>query len=830
MRADSYHLETGKEYYEGYGVGEEVKASLYCGNTPCVKKENTKILYMLFRKGILEYTLTDEPLYSITFKKKYIPNIGLMAIYFDGKNMNVTEMNAVRYDEEENRLNLEVTPTTQEYRPGDTAVFNVQATDPSGQARKAEVLFSIVDEAYFALRDQKVNILTDIFAQRVSLGYLGGSIPHTNTLEDYERYDGAEGGEGGDNGSVTVRSDFKDTVLFHSIMTDAEGKAQISAKLPDNLTKWRVTFLGLTDDLYAGNGAVNIDTRLPYFVNSVFSSSFIVNDKPTIQIRSFGTAVTSGEKVDYTVSVKKDGKQWRNYSVSSTIGERALVQLEALEEGSYTYTVTGKYKEHTDAVMLPFEVVPGFIEQSKTEYTELSEDIKLPDVKWPAKVYFFNENVRAYWEDLIGLSYSPGERIDSIIVRKQAKTLLEEYFGDKLWSYSKEYDLTKYQLPNGGIALLPYDSANPVLTAKICSLNDSSFDYNFMKEYFYRTLTQENTISTDIAASYWGLACMKEPILPELNALLQSPYLKLIDRLYIALAYADIGDIDSATKIYQEIIKAYMKEDSLRAYISVESENFDSDDSQKATSLCALLGQKINAPEKQKLFEFVRNMYAKDILTNAIRLTYIRSNIKNLNMESSFIYELDGKKNEVKIKGNNSFSMFLTAEKLSEIRFSDIKGKIVTATVYKAPLGEISKTDNRISISREYSGNDGISKTSFSPSDYIRITLKIQIDPMAPTGYYMVEDYLPASLKFVSGWPGSNRWKISDGKYWYLHSVDGQKVSFSIRHTNTDSGVIRIEYFARAINIGEYTADNTAVFNLDSNIINYAPRTTVEIK
>ena len=252
MRTDSYHLKTDKEYYEGYAAGEEIKASLYCGSSPCVKKENTKILYMLFRKGMLEYNLTDEPLYSITFKKEYIPNIGLMAVYFDGKNMNVTEMNAVRYDEEGNRLNLEVIPTTQEYRPGDTAVFNVKVADPLGQARKGEVLFSIVDEAYFALRGQQVNILLDIFGQKVSLGYLGGSIPHTNIFADNGFY-GAEGGEGGDDGSVTVRSDFKDTALFDSVMTDDEGKAQISVKLPDNLTKWRVTFLGLTDDLYAGN-------------------------------------------------------------------------------------------------------------------------------------------------------------------------------------------------------------------------------------------------------------------------------------------------------------------------------------------------------------------------------------------------------------------------------------------------------------------------------------------------------------------------------------------------------------------------------------------------
>lgn len=257
---------------------------------------------------------------------------------------------------------------------------------------------------------------------------------------------------------------------------------------------------------------------------------------------------------------------------------------------------------------------------------------------------------------------------------------------------------------------------------------------------------------------------------------------------------------------------------------------YDSDDTQEATSLCALLAQKINAPEKQKFFEFARNMYTEDILTSAMRLAYIQSGLKDLNFKSSFVYELDGKKEKVTLEGKNVISMFLTAKKLSEIRFSDIEGSIITAAVYKAPLGEISKTDNRISITRTYRGKDGIAKTSFAASDYIKVTLKVRFDPLAPSGYYMVEDYLPASLKYVSAWQAADRWAREYKRDWYLHQVDGQKVSFSIYHANTGQGEVTIEYFVRAVNIGKFTADHAAVYNLDSNIINYAPRALVEVK
>lgn len=820
-----YMLGSDKIYYS---VNDEAKLSLYCNDEPVAREENKKVLFMLYRKGLLDYTFTDEPDYTVTFRESLIPNVGVMAVYFDGKNFNASGMKQLYYNKEDRKLNVQVTPSQQQYRPGDMAVFDVEVTDASGRGCKAEVLLSIVDESYFALWDQSADILYSIYSQNVSLGYDAASIPHTNTLDDYDYYGGAECGEGGDEGYGDVRSDFKDTAMFETVTTDENGRGQISVKLPDNLTKWRITYLGITEDLYAGSGTVNVDVRLPYFINTVFHDVFITGDKPYLQIRSFGTEIQEGEQVDYTISVEKDGEPWNSYSISSVIGERALVELDALEEGKYTYTVTGKYKSYADAIQLPFEVLPGYIEQSLTEYQALTENSTFPESKWPARVYFFNENVREYWDELLDLAYSWNNRIDSIIVRKQAKQILREYFKDTWITDDEEYDVAQYQLSNGGIALLPYDSAYPVLTAKICALNDSGFDYELMREYFRRSLESENSTSTDIAASYWGLACLHEPVLLELNELLQSQELKLIDRLYIALAYAYIGDLDTAGRMYQDIIRLYMKEDTLRAYITIEEEGYDSDDIQEATSLCALLAQKVNDAERDKLFKFVCNMYSTDILTSAMRLTAIRSNLKNLSMESAFTWELDGKKETVTLKGRETRSMFLTADKLKNIRFSDVEGKITVACVYTAPLGEISQTDERISIKRTYFDRSGAEKTTFAPSEYVRVRLVISFEPTAPSGNYMVEDYLPASLRHV--YRGETGMRSDLDARWYPHEIFGQKVSFCVYHNNKDNRSIIIEYFARVYNIGEYTTDCAAVYNLESNMINYTPRTRITVE
>jgi len=822
---DYYSLETGDAFSDF--AGEEIDAVIHKNGKAFEKPENARTLFMLYRKGLVSYALTDDITYAVRLLKEYIPNISIEAVYFDGKYMH-SARDQVRYDYDNSQLNIEVTPDGSEYAPGDTVTLNIRLTDKEGKGRSGEVAISVVDEAFFALFDQSVHMLSDIYGQSVSTGYLSESIPHSNTLEDYYGFEGGEGAEGGDEG---VRTDFVDTAVFDSITIDSSGRGTFSFKLPDNLTQWRITYLGVTDDLCAGNGAINIDTRLPYFVTTVFNDVFISGDKPVIQARSFGTAISGSEQVEYTLEVTKDGQPWHTYSATAAGNKRALIPLDALEEGTYTYILKGSCGSYKDAVQYEFQVLPGFNEQPTTQYDTLTEDIDFPEIKWPAELYFYNSSVRSYWDDLIDLSYSWGKRIDNIIVRKQARALLEEYFGPG-WSYGvqNEYDTTGYQLYDGGIALLPYASSDPVLTAKICALNDPDFDYETMKSYFYKIKDLETSTSSEVAAAYWGLACLREPVLLELNELAKTPNLPIMDRMYIGLAYAYSGDIGSAREIYDSFTARYLREDSRTAYIFPDEEGYDSDEIQEATSLCALLAYKVNADKKQKLFEYVSNMYSEDILTNAVRLSIIKTGLRTVSMESSFTFELDGRKETVTLKGIETYSMFLTADKLSSIRFDDIQGDITVSTIYTKPVGETAEVDDRISITRKYLNRDGEEVTAFSPSEYVKVVLNVQFDQTAPSGFYLVEDYLPASLIFVSPHSAANEWVDSSSRAWYTWGVMGQKVAFYVYHRNDGSESRTIEYFARVNNIGDFTADSAVISNLESNMVNYSSRARVSVK
>ena len=122
----------------------------------------------------------------------------------------------------------------------------------SGKGRKAEILFSVVDEAFFALPTSPVDILYKPVQPECNRWAIKGEAFPYQYPGGLRLFSAAPNAAKAGMRLPRMSSDFRDTALFDSVTTDENGHGQISVKLPDNLTKWRVTFLGITKDLYAG--------------------------------------------------------------------------------------------------------------------------------------------------------------------------------------------------------------------------------------------------------------------------------------------------------------------------------------------------------------------------------------------------------------------------------------------------------------------------------------------------------------------------------------------------------------------------------------------------
>ncbi|MDD2402878.1 MAG: alpha-2-macroglobulin family protein, partial [Clostridia bacterium] len=237
-----YHLEFAKGR-ESFATGENVSLIL---------KENDKNLptrnqgYLFYRgqKEIETYSVLNQSEYSFTFKEKDVPNVNVLAVYFDGFKYNKVNSCLISFDKEQKALKINIKTDKAEYRPKDEVKLEVLVTDKNDKPVKAKVNLNLVDEALYNMRDQNVDFISNLYGDYL---YLFTSTRVSHKKPAY--HCGAEcGGEG-----ESERKDFSDTVIFRTVETDSNGKATTEFTLPDNLTSWRVTYHGVTQDLQAAS-------------------------------------------------------------------------------------------------------------------------------------------------------------------------------------------------------------------------------------------------------------------------------------------------------------------------------------------------------------------------------------------------------------------------------------------------------------------------------------------------------------------------------------------------------------------------------------------------
>jgi len=809
-----YYL-TDKSNKTSYKLNDNVSLSVMREGNDIPRDSGVKFLYIPLKSGIIGYDVSDSPQYSFTYKEEHIPNIYVKAVCFDGRYFHDAGMVDLRYDYKEKELKISITPDKNEYKPGDTVNLKIDVNDAHGNPCPADINVSVVDEAFFAMQDQYVDTLASLYGPSVSPGLLSSYISHDSMADRVSR-GGAEQGEGGDE--VTVRQTFKDTAFFRSIKTDENGKAELSFKLPDNLTSWRITYQGISSDLKAGNGKINVSSKLPFFVDTIFGKVFIKGDTPEITLRSFGSEVKSTDKIKYIVKLEGQNGDKKEFSAEGAAESFTNVFLGKLEEGSYSITVEARYKNYSDAVKRQFDVVESTLEATRINYHKLEDGLKIEGGKSLTTLTFYNNTSSAFYQELNCLAWSWGQRVDQELSRIIARNLLKKYYDEEIFQ-EENFDLQKYQLADGGIALLSYDSSSPELSAKICSLGAEYLDKAALKHYFYNILNNYESIPEDVAASYWGLAALNEPVLIEIQNLLQSTELGLKEKLYLAIALAELGDYEGAGEIYTQIIKENSKASSIYTYIETGK---DRDDVMEATSLCSIIALKLRTPEASGLFNYVKNNSTSELLLNLERLIYVTNHIPEINMTGKFSYELDGEKKDVTLNKFERFQLVLTPEKLEKIKFYNVEGDIAVTSRFISPMKDLLPDSNKlIELSRAYSVNSSIT-TNFRQSDLVKITLSPKFSENAPDGYYEITDVLPSCLRYVSSRP-------TEDNSWYPDTVDGQKVTFGFYYNKKYHKDRKIVYYARAVTPGEFTADNALMKHYLSDVAAFAEKTQVRI-
>ncbi len=224
-------------------------------------------------------------------------------------------------------LNVQVTSNPAQAGPRDEVTFDVQVTDNTGQPVEGEFSLSVVDLATLALADPNAQDILPAFYSEQPLGIETGL-----SVAAYTGRHAREAGGGGGGGGADVpilREDFPDTAYWTpSLITNAEGRAQVTLTLPDSLTTWQVDVRGLTVDTRVGQAETQLVATKPLLIRPV-TPRFVVNGDHVLMAAIVNNNTSNPLTVDVNLAVEGfifDDEDTRRQTVEIPANDQVRVE------------------------------------------------------------------------------------------------------------------------------------------------------------------------------------------------------------------------------------------------------------------------------------------------------------------------------------------------------------------------------------------------------------------------------------------------------------------------------------------------------------------------
>ena len=270
----------------------------------------------------------------------------------------------LRVTPERKRLAVEVAAGSKEYRPGDSARVALQVKDAAGAGQRSEVTLWAVDQGVLALTGYETPDPLELIYRPRGLGMRLASTLTSVTPQVPEGIKGkrAPGGGGGADAADILRSRFQTTAFFlGSVVTGADGKATAVAKLPDNLTTFRLMAVAVTaGDRYGKGESSLLVTRplvarpaLPRFLRDGdrFAAGVVVNRRDAAEAEATVEATARG--------IELKGKRKQTVRLEPGRGREVRFEFRARPADSAGFRFDARSGKDADAVALALPLRPA---------------------------------------------------------------------------------------------------------------------------------------------------------------------------------------------------------------------------------------------------------------------------------------------------------------------------------------------------------------------------------------------------------------------------------------------------------------------------------------
>ena len=864
---DRYELHTYREDGSvttmptgSYVPGESARFVVYNNGKELGEKLRT-LFAVMTPDGIASVVVAEDNATSVTFDGNVIPYARLAAVVSDGRNHVAALTAKMLYDYDRlNQLTVTVEPAVDKALPGESVDVTVVVTDPDGNpVPGAEVLLSVVDEANFAMRNQILEANTPLSSlirfRTIRYGInnrysvFDGGFPYfrytlsddaTAETEAAEAPSAEAPGEAGGNGAsdVYVRSVFADNPVFDTVRTDENGRAVIPARLADNITTWRLSAIASVRvdnvspvDVMMGASRDAVVVTLPFFINTTAEKMYIVGDDIALNAKvsgvgDFANAEFTAELTDSAGRVigKEKGRGEKFISVPFNFGP--------VPAGEYSVTVTARAGEYADAIKQSFTVVDSAVILRINEMITPAEAMQLTPSLYPLTLTFVDTSHSLVGQAVDRILWSRNGRTDSQAAYLAALLVCEKLYGaSSLYEEEIASVLSDLNRPNGGYRIYSYAEEDPVLTAKICLLLGSQLSHS-AKETLRNYLTGAVLSAEDartMAVSLLGLASLDHPVLGDLHYakehLSEMKNADGVAKLYLATAFAAVGDRENALALYTEAAAEYRREENGEVYFTGKT----LEDTLEITYTALMCASLIQPDEAAALMEYVSSRtsaYEMYVLENAI---FASAYAPDAYVPKTLTYVLDGQSHTVELNGRRPASLTLHRDNYADFRITEVtEGIAVRAMYWGSPDAASAAVAENVTVKKSVTPLAG-------KNNFYRVTVTVTGTTDKDSYYATITDPIPSGAAFVRlekssfsgsddrthGWIYDNAGQMEG----YLYVGNRQKPTTAGRRERSFTATYT--YVIRAYTKGNFVVESTYVTETASNTVAVSERSKI---
>ncbi|HCU25357.1 MAG TPA: hypothetical protein DF383_10080 [Deltaproteobacteria bacterium] len=330
--------------------------------------KNGKVLVSIEGARIHRYSVETLDGFSKTLEiplpKEWVPNV-YVSVTAIGKKEFYEGMVELAVSPREYFLNVEIEPDAQTYRPGGNISYKVSTKDMQGKPVSAEISLGVVDESIYALKADSTDIKNFFWG------------PRENRVATNYSFSGYYSGGVEKEDQNLLRRNFKDTAYWvPAIQTNEAGEAHAAFTLPDNLTTWRATVLGVTAETAVGQQTNKVIASKELIARIAVPRFFTERDQVRLKamIHNYTDKpqtlrVTLGlEGMDF--ANPKDGETTNMTIAAQGVGAFDFTVLPKLA-GNAKIQLLAKNAEVSDGVELKVPILPHGIEDHQYAQGEI---------------------------------------------------------------------------------------------------------------------------------------------------------------------------------------------------------------------------------------------------------------------------------------------------------------------------------------------------------------------------------------------------------------------------------------------------------------------------